>query len=137
MVRRYFEVVERAVRSGLFDVIGHLDIYRRHGLNFYGGQLLKTHQGLVEELLSEMGKREVGLEINTAGWRHGQNEPYPSLTLLKEALERGITVITLGSDAHRLGDLGYGIEKAACLAKAAGYDAICTFRRRRHRSLVL
>ena len=137
VVQRYFKLVEEAVKSGLFDVIGHLDIYRRYGLSFYGDEILGVHQGLVEELFTEMGQKGIGLEINTAGWRHGQGEPYPSFALLKEARARGVTHLTIGSDAHRIGDLGYAVEKAAQLAKAAGYDAHCTFHCRSPHSLLL
>ena len=131
VVQRYFGLLEKAVESGLFDVIGHFDVYRRYGLKFYGQEIMEAHKGLVGELFAEMGKRGIGLEINTAGWRHGPGEPYPTLALLKEARARGVTHITIGSDAHRPGDLGYGFEKAIQMAKTAGYDAICTFRRRR------
>ncbi len=137
VVQRYFELLERAVKSRLFDVVGHLDIYRRYGLSYYGDAIMETHQGLVEELLAEMGRGGIGLEINTAGWRHGQKEPYPSLVLLKRARARGVARLTIGSDAHRIRDLGHGVQRAVNTAKAAGYDAICTFHRRNPHDLKL
>jgi len=110
MVAEYFEVVAQAVESRLFDAIAHLDIYRKHGLGFYGEGILTAHRGLVEPVLKIMADYNVGLEINTGVLRRGHTEPCPCLEIVDLALSLGVRLVALGSDAHNVDQLGIGIK---------------------------
>jgi histidinol-phosphatase (PHP family) len=117
MVSEYYECVRLAVESGLFDVMAHLDIYRKYGLGFYGEQILSAHRGLVEPVLESMAENGVGMEINTGVLRKGHKEFSPSLEILQLALSMGVRIVALGSDAHEVNHLGRGIEQAYRLVK--------------------
>lgn len=129
VVRKYFTTLLEGVKTGLFDVVGHMDLYRRHGLKFFGTDVENAHEGLVEPVLEEMAKRNIGMEINTSSLKHGQNEFYPSKKILLLAKEFGISVYTTGSDSHRISELGRGIKEAVLLLDDMGLK-VSTFERR-------
>jgi histidinol-phosphatase (PHP family) len=109
LVTQYYDFVRRAVESGLFDVIAHLDIYKKYGWGFYGKGILTAHRGLVEPILGIMAKNNVGLEINTGVLRRGHNQTSPGLEIIEMALSRGVEITAIGSDAHKVEQLGQGI----------------------------
>jgi histidinol-phosphatase (PHP family) len=112
MVSEYFEILQQAVESSLFDVMAHLDIYKKYGLGFYGREILVAHRGLVEPVLKLMKERKVAIEVNTGVLRKGHQEFSPGEEILKAALDMGVQVAAFGSDAHRVEDLGKGIQEA-------------------------
>jgi histidinol-phosphatase (PHP family) len=117
LCQEYYEVLGKAVESGLFDVIAHLDIYRKHGLAFYGEEILTAHRGLVEPVLELMVEKDVGLEINTGLLRKGHKEFSPSLEILNLALKMNVKIIAFGSDAHKVSHLGKEIKEAYLLVE--------------------
>ena len=112
MITEYYGVLKQAVESGLFDVMAHLDIYKKYGLGFYGEKILTAHRGLVEPILELMAKNSVGMEINTGVLRKGHREFCPSLEILDLALKMGVKIVAIGSDAHKVDHLGKGIKEA-------------------------
>jgi histidinol-phosphatase (PHP family) len=131
----YYHDLWEAIRSGLFDCIAHLDIYKRCGLDFYGEPLNVAHRGLVEPLLEEMARRQLSLEINSGGLRKGLGWAYPSPDILRTARDLGITEITPGSDAHKPDQVGYGLEPCLEFARDADFDRIVVFDRRSRREI--
>jgi histidinol-phosphatase (PHP family) len=117
MVVEYYEVLEQAVESGLFNAIAHLDIYKKYGLGFYGEKILTLHRGLVEPVLELMAKKNVGMEINTGVLRRGHKEFCPGEEILNLALKMGVKIVAFGSDAHKVEHLGKGIKEAYLLVK--------------------
>lgn len=130
----YFRVAKLAVQSGLFDAMAHLDLFKRFGRRFYGPSLSDAVQGLAEPVLEEIAKRNIALEVNSAGWRHACHECYPSLDLLSLAHDFGIRRITIGSDAHTVAHLADDIGRAALIAQEAGFGEFCTYRERQPHS---
>ncbi len=110
--RDYFDALEGMVKSGLFDCAAHLDIYRRYGAEHYGPQIAAIHQGIIEPIFKEMARRNMGLEINTSSLRRGLKEFHPTRKIIAAAVQSGIKVFTVGSDAHALNELGNHIDDA-------------------------
>jgi histidinol-phosphatase (PHP family) len=131
----YFAEVRRAVESGLFDFIGHLDLAKRYGVRYYGPFDLSIFAAEVREILKLAVERGVGLEINTSGLRQAPHETYPGLEVLKWYRELGGRILTVGSDAHSVRDLGKGIAKALDLAREAGFGAVTLFEKRKPQRL--
>ena len=127
----YFEELLRAVRSGLGDVLGHLDLVKRYGVAQYGPFAPAAFEEEIRAVLRAAVAAGVGLEINTSGLRQSPGETYPALTVLRWYRDLGGEVLTVGSDAHRAADLGAGIAGALDLARQAGFRAISTFEGRR------
>ena len=129
----YFEEVCRAARSGLGDVLGHMDVVKRYGVRQYGPFDPAAFGEEIRAVLRAAIDGGVGLEINTSGLRQSPGEPYPALTVLRWYRELGGEVLTIGSDAHQALDLGAGIAEALAMVRQAGFRAIATFEERRIR----
>jgi histidinol-phosphatase (PHP family) len=120
MCEKYYREVEEAVESGLFDVVAHLDLYKKFGLSYYGEELLNKCNILVDRVFDLMENRAVGLEINTSCYRYGFNEPFPSIELLEKWGQRNPCLLTIGSDAHGIEYLAQNIDKGIEIAKKLG-----------------
>ena len=120
VVTKYYQILAHGVDSGLFDVVAHLDLYRRHGTKYFGEQVNKAYQGKLEPILEIMAKKGLGLEINTSSLKQGQDDFYPSKEIIELAWEKGIRIFTTGSDAHRLRELGQGLAQAEAILRKIG-----------------
>ena len=116
----YFGALKGAAESGLFDCLGHLDLYKRYGYEFFGREINDLHLGRVEDIFKVMARRGTGLEVNTSSRRRGLDEFHPSQDILLLAKKAGIKIFTVGSDAHQKRDLGFCTREAAQLLAGLG-----------------
>jgi len=116
----YFGTLENAVKSGFFDCLAHVDLYRRYGYDFYGEDIYTIHRGFIEPIFEEAARRRTGLEINTSTARRGIEEFHPTREILQLAVEAGIEIFTVGSDAHSLDELGDHVSEAISLLEEMG-----------------
>jgi histidinol-phosphatase (PHP family) len=100
----YFETMVRGIRSGLFDIVGHLDLIKRPGY-----PVLNSNPEDVENILEAVTQQGMSVELNTSGLRKPIEDCYPSREIMKRVLERGIPV-TLGSDAHSPDQVGFSFD---------------------------
>lgn len=127
----YYRVWKRAIESGLFDVMAHPDYWRKY-LHYYGKTVAWGDFGeVVFDALDAAAEHGVGVEVNTAGDRAGTGHYYPLQEFLVAAHEAGVKAVTVGSDSHTAGTLGYHLEDAARHLKAAGFAQLSTFRGRK------
>jgi histidinol-phosphatase (PHP family) len=117
MISEYYKALKMAVESGLFDVMAHLDIYKKYGLGYFGEEVLSGHRGLVEPVLELMVQNNVGMEINAGVLRKGHKEFCPGTEILNMALKMGVKISAFGSDAHKVDQLGEGIREAYLLVE--------------------
>jgi histidinol-phosphatase (PHP family) len=121
---KYWETYERAIRSGLFDFMGHPDLPKKFGFR-PAGDLSRFY----ETAIAALAETKTPFEINTAGWRKDCREQYPSRGFLELAQAAGVPLL-INSDAHAVEELGSGFLEAATLAKDVGYTATGRFARR-------
>jgi histidinol-phosphatase (PHP family) len=129
----YFEELLRAARSGLADVLGHFDLVKRYGVDYYGPFEPAHYEDEIRSVLRAMVDNGLALEINTSGLRQTPGEPYPGLEVLRWYRQLGGAALTVGSDAHHVADLGAAIDDALSLARVAGFRAVATFKNRQIR----
>lgn len=120
----YFDILKKAIKSGLFDIIGHFDIIKK--LNCWPET---DPSNLYEETLKIMKEANVVLELNTSGLDHPCKEFYPNKDALALACKLGIP-ITLGSDSHHPSQVSRHFESAINMLKSVGYTRITRFRNR-------
>lgn len=130
MKNDYFKALEGAVDSGLFNCIAHIDLYRRYGLKYYGSEVLTIHRGIIEPILEKIASSNMGLEINTSSLRRNSKEFHPSEEILSLAVEAGVEIFTVGSDAHCLEHLGYHIDEALAMLDNHGLQSSTYFKGR-------
>ncbi|MBO8128602.1 MAG: histidinol-phosphatase HisJ family protein [Peptococcaceae bacterium] len=129
--RCYFDLLQRAASSGLFDILAHPDLIKK--FNYRSRTDLRP---LYQETARVIARAGTCIEINTAGLRKPVQEIYPSLEFLTICRSHGIPV-TVGSDAHSPEEVGADFGRAAALVREAGYRQIVTFSRRRRTAMLL
>ena len=131
----YFDEVERAIRSGLFDTLGHLDFVKRYLVPHVTTADLAAAPELYERLLVALVETGTALEVNTSGLRQAAAETYPSAGVVARFKVLGGTRISAGSDAHQKDDFSSGLEAGYGVAASAGFRALA-FRRGANRLAV-
>lgn len=126
----YFTTVQAAARSGIFDILGHLDVPKT------SGHMIGEVTPLVRETLQVIADADITIELNTSGWRKSVNDCYPSKEILTSAAELGICV-TLGSDAHSPDLVGAGFGRALSLLKECGFKQLAIFKDRKRQLIPL
>lgn len=127
----YFETMQKAARSGLFDILAHPDLVKKFG--HMPSFPLDEYYDALAKVAAEAG---IAVEINTAGLHKPVGEMYPAKPLLERFFDRGVP-LSLGSDAHQPDHVSRDHAKAIALAREVGYTDIVTFDRRRRSAKTL
>ena len=121
MYADYFRRVRELIETGHIDALAHLDLIKIHG-----HRPAAEIGPLVNETLEMIGARNLAIELSTAGWRKPVNELYPSDSIIKLAIEKGIP-FTTASDAHSHVQLGENFAKLARKMAELGIRQVCIF----------
>jgi histidinol-phosphatase (PHP family) len=124
VVAPYFAEVELAIRSGLFDTLGHMDICKRWLMPWFKAADFAAAPELYEPLLVALVESSTALEVNASGLRHPTGETYPGRWVVARFRELGGRRVTTGSDAHLPNCFAFGLEEACEIVAAAGFDRL-------------
>jgi histidinol-phosphatase (PHP family) len=127
---RYFETLGEAARSGMFDILAHLDLVKVFAgrVPLPDGDLRRFY----ERAMDGIADSDVAVEVSTAGLRKPVGEIYPAPALLEMCLDAGRPV-ALSSDAHEPDQLGHEYERAVELLRGLGVTEIAVFDGRERR----
>lgn len=129
--REYFmSEVENVSLTDGFDVYGHLDYAVRYCPDPTFVYNFKDYQDIFEVLLKRLIEKGKGIEINTSGIAK-IGYPHPHIEALKLYKELGGEIITVGSDAHKKEDIGFGFEVAEELLRGVGFEYYTVFKERK------
>lgn len=132
LLERYFKEIYKLCKWGKFDVLGHLTYTLRYIKGCFGIDAdISRFDEIIAESFRELIRNGCGIEINTSGLRQAYGETFPSIKYVKLYRELGGEILSVGSDAHTVEDLGKGVANGAEIAKAAGFDHLCYFKRRK------
>jgi histidinol-phosphatase (PHP family) len=129
IVAPYFAEVEAAIRSELFDTIGHLDYVKKYLVGHVPPSAFAARPDVYEPLLRALVETGTALEVNSSGLRQPPGETYPAPPIVELFRSLGGVRVTAGSDAHRAGSFAYGLGHAYAALAAAGFEELA-FRRR-------
>jgi histidinol-phosphatase (PHP family) len=121
----YYLRIKMAAKSGLFDILAHLDL-----IKLWGVPLPENIFDFYSEVSEVISNSNVVVEINTSGLRRPVKEIYPSPEFLKVLSPYNIP-LTFGSDAHLPEDAGKYIKDAYFMAKNIGFKHFAVFTRRK------
>lgn len=121
----YFDQLKKAIESGLFDIIGHIDLAKK--FNFFPSYNLDE---LYEGIAKSLKKNNVAFELNTSGMDKDCKEFYPSDKFLNVLCKHQVNV-TLGSDSHKKEHLARYFDLAIAKLKKIGFEKIATFSNRK------
>jgi histidinol-phosphatase (PHP family) len=128
----YFECALQNLESySNFDSFGHLDYVVRYGPNQNRNYTYDRYREILDEILRALVKKDIGLEINTGGYRYGLDSPNPCREIILRYRELGGKIITLGSDAHDPRYLAHYFDRVAELLKSCGYSSYYIFHNRK------
>ena len=131
LIERYFEELLELVRSDCFDSLAHLT----YPLRYLAGRSdiafdIRKYSGMIDEILSELIKNDKALEVNTSGLRQLIGKTLPDEDIIKRFRELGGRYVTVGSDAHRWGDVGAGVEEGLELIRKCGFTHFAVYEKR-------
>lgn len=125
----YFDSMDRLLDWGDFDSLAHIPYPLRYMVERdHQPVALTDYADHVRQILRRLVETGKAMEINSTrslpirpeyGW------------LLDQYRELGGELITIGSDAHRVPDLGRGIPEAYELARAKGFRYVTIYRGRK------
>ncbi|MFA5031834.1 MAG: histidinol-phosphatase HisJ family protein [bacterium] len=117
----YFDLVRKAARTGLFDIIAHPDVIKK-----FGHRPTKNIDSILEETAKALKEGNVCIDINTSGLIKPCKEIYPGKRLLEMCHNKGVP-ITFGSDSHLPERVGADFDYAAKLVREVGYTKSVKF----------
>ncbi|MFW6269719.1 MAG: histidinol-phosphatase HisJ family protein [Bacillota bacterium] len=126
LYKKYFTEIKNAVISGLFNIIGHLDLIKIYGHRISPHKITR----LVEPIMQEIKTNEQALEININGLNKPVQEIYPSKHILKIAAQNNVP-LTFASDAHQPERIGENIDYIYNMINLLGYKKIAIFEDRK------
>ena len=129
--REYFmSAVENIKLTDGFDVYGHLDYAVRYCPDPSFTYRFEDYRDIFEILLKSLIEKGKGIEINTKGITK-IGYPHPHIETLKLYKELGGEIITVGSDAHKKEELGFGFEVAKDILEQVGFQYYTVFKKRK------
>lgn len=138
VIRRYFEeTCDNLKRFHDFDTMGHLDYIVRNAKERERTYSYRVYADIIDEILKQLVKYNIAVEINTAGLRKRQGFPNPHPEILKRYRELGGTLVTVGSDAHRPAHIGYAFDYAAEVLRYCGFTHYVCYEKRTPRFIKL
>lgn len=121
----YLSTIIKGINTGLFDIVGHLDIIKKPGQS-----MVNLVPDLVSDVLKTVNKNNMVLEINSSGFRKKICEPYPSLEMLDIIKEINVP-ICIGSDSHSPQQVGFKFDDIYSSLKQNGIEHLTHFERRK------
>lgn len=127
----YFQrIYENILKFSNFDTLGHLDYVIRYGKDKDKNYRYEIYKATIDKILAFLIENEKALEINTAGLRKGLKEVHPAIDILKQYKSMGGELITIGSDAHNINDIGGDFIRAEEALNICGFKYYCMYENR-------
>ncbi len=110
-----------------YDSLAHI-VYPLRYIHRDGVSLsMADYEERVRAIFTEAAKTGHAMEVNVC-WGADLDSWPPLLAWFKQC---GGRLVTVGADAHRAGDVARGIPQALEMVKAAGFDCVTTYERRK------
>ena len=132
----YFSELERMVRTADIDIVAHFDIPSRTGIPIFGYEPVR-YEKIIRSALKTCIERSLALDVNAGGLRKPAHNLMPDPLIMKWYVEMGGKRFTLGSDAHRIPEVGLHLEKAVENIRAVGINQIMQFKQRQAEFIAL
>jgi histidinol-phosphatase (PHP family) len=120
---QYYRHIQDAVRSGMFDILAHLDAIKARS-----PQATIDLGKVMDETAQAIKEADIAVELNSSGIRKC-DEIFPSMEFL-ERLHHLNVPFTYGSDCHHPTEIGYGRETVSKILKMLGVKEVATFKNR-------
>jgi histidinol-phosphatase (PHP family) len=130
--RAYFEEEYKLVSRGGFDVAAHMTLVHRQGAKFFDKPVYEAFKKEIDDILSVMISKKIGLEVNTSGLnRFPAKDFIPDIETIKAYIRLGGDIITVGSDSHKIKDTFTGLVEAYKMLEGLGVEYVTVFEKRK------
>lgn len=142
----YQEMLSNLKSMQEWDTLAHVDyiiryIPKQHGQSapIFDGvyDSLPRHKEVIDEILFHVIQSGKCLEINTAGYKYGLEQPHPAPSIIRRYRELGGELITIGADAHAPQHVAIGFDQVRELLLSMGFRSYCVFTDRKMRQIAL
>ncbi|MBN1345250.1 MAG: histidinol-phosphatase HisJ family protein [Phycisphaerae bacterium] len=134
----YLDSQLQIARSGLVDVLGHLDYFQRYTLiRDLPPFDPERFENPIRDVLRAVIENGLALEVNTSGLRQKPGVCFPDRMILSWYHDMGGRAVTVGSDAHYLDHVGANIRDGMGLLREIGFESVAVYRRRRLKRIPL
>lgn len=131
-IMAYYEAILRNVTFyNDYDVYGHLDYVRRYVRDKSYVYNDSKFYDITEMILKNIISKGHGIELNTRGLQEGFTPYIPTIAILERYRQLGGEIITIGSDSHKLRNLGYGFKTARDILINSGFKYFTSFENRK------
>lgn len=128
--RHYFQTcLDCAKKFDHFSVFGHYDYIERYGPYDNKKVDLNLYQDLINDFLKTVISKNIGLEVNTSGFRI-REEGFPQYIILKRYYDLGGRIVTIGSDSHTSDRVGQHVDEVIHTLEKIGFEDVATFTNR-------
>ena len=127
----YYQLIEQSAKSGMFQILGHIDAMK----GFYPS-FSSIQTDAVEHTLKAIAEYDMVIEVNTSGKTKDCGGWYPADEILEVANHYGVKV-TFGSDAHDPERVGDDFEKVQHKLKEIGFKEWYFFKKKTRYSVSL
>ena len=136
-LQEYFDQLLEMEAHGGFDVLAHIDYPLR--VMKHGDYVPSFDQYMdrVQQVLRACIERGYALELNAAGLGAWMKKVGPPQDILYEYRRMGGERISIGSDSHKLDNVGRGFDDCVKNARDAGFTSVTVFRNRRPEQVAL
>lgn len=129
LYEKYFACTLENIRSTEgFHTLGHLDYVVRYGYSREREYSYNKYAEWIDPILQELIHKGIALEVNSGGLKYGLGFPNPHPDILRRYRQLGGEMVTVGSDAHRPEQVGYGFDTLPGLLWEAGFGYVTLFR---------
>ena len=108
---RYFDAQYQFLSAVRPKVVGHFDLIRIFDPSYEATFALPSVQNRVRRNLELVHSMDMIMDVNVRAITKGAAEPYPTRTILRQAIEMGISVEP-GDDSHGVDTVGLNIDRA-------------------------
>jgi histidinol-phosphatase (PHP family) len=123
-IRQYWCTLTAMVSSHAFDIVGHLDLYKK-----FNARPTIDLSKEINDALDAIKAANMTVELNTAGWVKDCKECYPNETLLQACFKREIPVL-VSADAHNAQRVAENFNRAYDILARVGYRQLAYYRYR-------
>ncbi len=131
LLDRYFDELLELAEQDLFDSLAHFDYPFRYIIG--NAKIIPDRKKYLEKtdaVLKVLIRNNKAIEINTSGLRQEIRRTLPDIGIINRYRELGGKYVTLGSDAHRWGDIGSGIENGLDMLLKCGFTHFTVYEKR-------
>ncbi|MFZ0242652.1 MAG: histidinol-phosphatase [Desulfobacterales bacterium] len=118
---RYFDLQYNFLAAVRPQVVGHFDLVRIFDPSYHTTIALPSVQRRVRRNLKLVHALGAIMDVNVRAIVKGAVEPYPTRSILEQAVELGIPAVP-GDDSHGLDSVGEHIDRAIAVLRDLGAD---------------